>query len=176
MGFSTSPTRLGEAESNPLSQLTPNAPSTATVLGRDPRMRRNVRTAPLFAPQPKVREMILGGLRAACLKKRAYLVLYIDTRAPHGCLPASMLRIGKYTSAPIRDYFFGSNISTSFDLSTNRIRSMLSGAGKRQCRVSALSFCICLTRLIIDQLLWHFLRLYLVYFQRSLKPKRQNRL
>ena len=64
-----SPTRLGEAESNPLcflaSSATFNAPRTATVLGRDPDMRHNVPTAPLLAQQPKVREETLGRRRAA---------------------------------------------------------------------------------------------------------------
>ena len=31
---------------------------------------------------------------------RAYTYIYIYARAPHGCLPAPMLRIGKYTSVP----------------------------------------------------------------------------
>ena len=59
-----SPARLGEAETNPLflraNSATFNAPSTATVLGRDPDMRQNFPTAPLLAPQPKVRENTLG--------------------------------------------------------------------------------------------------------------------
>ena len=47
-------------------------------------------------------------------------------------------------------------ISTPFDLVANGIRVTPSGAGKkRQCRVSILSFGICLTR-NIDQLLWFF--------------------
>ena len=64
VGFSMSPTRIGETESNPCffraKSATFNAPSTDTVLGRDPDMRRNiptgplaVPTAPLLAPQPK---------------------------------------------------------------------------------------------------------------------------
>ena len=53
--------------------------------------------------------------------------------------------------------FFKRSINEWFDLSTITIRSMPSGAGKEQCRVSVLSFCICLTRLIIDQLLWRFI-------------------
>ena len=80
-GFSMSPTRLGEAESNALffraNSATFNAPSTDTVLGRDPGMRRNVPTAPLLAPQPKVRERTLGRRRAACLKNKI-CILYIN--------------------------------------------------------------------------------------------------
>ena len=72
VGFSMSPTRLGEAESNSLcfraNSATSSAPSTATVLGLEPDMRRNVPTAPLLAPQPKVRERTLGRRRAGCLK------------------------------------------------------------------------------------------------------------
>ena len=49
-----SPTRVGEAESNPLffraSSATFNAPETSTMLGRNPDMRRNVPTAPSLAP------------------------------------------------------------------------------------------------------------------------------
>ena len=60
VGFSMSPTRLGEAESNPLffraNSATFIAPSNATALGRDPDMRRNVPTAPLLFPEPKMRE------------------------------------------------------------------------------------------------------------------------
>ena len=67
---------VGEAESNPMlfrdNSETFNAPSKATVLGRDPAMRRNVPMAPLLAPHPKVRERTLGRRRAACLKKSAY--------------------------------------------------------------------------------------------------------
>ena len=55
--FSMPPTRLSEAESNHLffraNSATFNAPSTATVLGRDPETRRNAPTAPLLGPQPK---------------------------------------------------------------------------------------------------------------------------
>ena len=55
VGFSMSPTRLGEAESNPLfsraSSPTLNAPGTATVLGRIPDMRRNVATV---WPKPRL--------------------------------------------------------------------------------------------------------------------------
>ena len=81
VGFSMSPTRLGEAESKPLFfraiSAMFNAPSTATVLGRDPDMRhRNVPTAPLLAPQPKAREKNLGRRRAACLKTKC--ILYVD--------------------------------------------------------------------------------------------------
>ena len=46
-----------------------NAPSTDTVLGRDPDMRRNVPKAPLLAPQLKAWERTLGRRRAAGLKK-----------------------------------------------------------------------------------------------------------
>ena len=42
------------------------------------------------------------------------------------------------------------DISTLFDLIANGTRAMPSGAGKRQYRVSVLSFCVCLTR-ILDQ-------------------------
>ena len=65
VGFCMSPTRLGEAGINHLllraDSATFNAPSTATVLGRDPEMRRNVPTAPLLAPQSKVREPSAAG-------------------------------------------------------------------------------------------------------------------
>ena len=79
--FPMSPTRLGPAESNFLlfraNSATFNAPTTATMLGRDPGMRRNVLTGPLLAPQPKVREITLGRQRAACLEKMS--ILYIKT-------------------------------------------------------------------------------------------------
>ena len=82
VGGSVSPTRLGEAESNPLFfraiSATFNTPSTATVLGWDPDMRGNVPTAPLLAPQPKVREITIGRRRAARLKKNASYT-YTDT-------------------------------------------------------------------------------------------------
>ena len=68
-GFPMSPTRLGEAESNPLffraNSARFNAPSAATVLGRDRDMRRNVPTAPLLAPKPNVLEKVLGRRGAA---------------------------------------------------------------------------------------------------------------
>ena len=69
------------------------------------------------------------------------------SRAPHGCLPAPMLRIGKYTSVPSGVIMFKQvDINAPLDLVTNRIRSMPSGAGQRQCRVPVLSFCIYLSR------------------------------
>ena len=72
VGFFMSPTWLDEAESNPLllraNSATFNAPRTATVLGRNRGMHRNVPTASLLAPQPKVRERTLGLRRGACLK------------------------------------------------------------------------------------------------------------
>ena len=37
--------------------------------------------------------------------KGELVYIYIYTRAPHVLLPAPMLRIGKYTSVPSRDYF-----------------------------------------------------------------------
>ena len=65
-----------------------------------------------------------------------------------------------YTSVPSGAITFKRvDINAPFDLVTNRIRSMPSGAGKRQCRVSVLVFCVCLTR-IIDRLLENFLRRY----------------
>ena len=80
VGFSMLPTRLGEAESNPLfnktNSATLKAPSIATVLGRDPDMRRNVTTAHLLAPQPKVRERTLGRRRAARRKNEVHTHLY----------------------------------------------------------------------------------------------------
>ena len=75
-----SPTRLDEAESNPLffgaSWATFNAPGTAAALGRDPDMRRNAPTTRLLAQRPKVREGTLGRRRAACRKKKM-CILYI---------------------------------------------------------------------------------------------------
>ena len=35
-------------------------------------------------------------------------IIYIYTRASHGCLPAPMVQIGSYTSVPSRDYFSAS--------------------------------------------------------------------
>ena len=74
--------RLGEAESNPLFfgvySATFNAPSNSTVLGRNPDMRRNIPTAPLLAPQPKLIERTLGFRREACLKtKKRISYIYI---------------------------------------------------------------------------------------------------
>ena len=43
------------------------------VLGRDPDMRRNVPTAPLLAPQPKVRERTHSRRREACLKNKVQI-------------------------------------------------------------------------------------------------------
>ena len=67
-----SPTPLGEAGSNPCfiraNSATFKAPSTATMLGQDPYMRRNVPTAPSLALEPKVRDRTLGRRRAACLQ------------------------------------------------------------------------------------------------------------
>ena len=57
-GFFHAPNRLSEAERNPLkkgaSSAMLNARSTATELGQDPDMRRNVPVAPLLARQPEV--------------------------------------------------------------------------------------------------------------------------
>ena len=78
VGFSMPPIRLGQAESNPLvlraSSAPLNAPSTATVLSQDPGMRRNVPTAPLLAPQLRVRERTLGRRRAACQKTKVHII------------------------------------------------------------------------------------------------------
>eukprot|EP00904_Undaria_pinnatifida_P005929 jgi/Undpi1/2466/HiC_scaffold_13.g05846.m1 len=56
-GFFHAPNRLSEAERNPLkkgaSSAMLNARSTATELGQDPDMRRNVPVAPLLARQPE---------------------------------------------------------------------------------------------------------------------------
>ena len=75
VGFSMSPTRLGEVESNPLFlraiSATFNEPSADTVLARGPDKSRNVPTPPLLAPEPKSRESALGRRRAACLKKKS---------------------------------------------------------------------------------------------------------
>ena len=60
-----------------------------------------------------------------------------------------MLRIEKYTSVPYCVIGLKQvDMNANFDLVTNSIRAMPSGAGKRQCRVSVLSFCICVHRII----------------------------
>ena len=76
-----------------------------------------------------------------------YIYIYIYTRAPHGCLPAPMLRIGKYTPAvPSRVITFEEvEINVPFDLVTNRIRARPSDAEKRYYLVSVLSFLIYLS-------------------------------
>ena len=62
-------------------------------------------------------------------------------------LPAPMLRIGQYTSVPSRVITFKQiDINAPFDVVTDKIRSLPSGAGKKQCQASVLSFWICLTR------------------------------
>ena len=54
------------------------------------------------------------------------------TRAPHGCLPAPMLLIGKYTSGPSRVIPFKEvDKNVPFELVTNRIRALPSGAEKK---------------------------------------------
>ena len=62
-------------------------------------------------------------------------------------------------------------MNAPFDLDTNRIRSTPSGAGKRQRRVSVLSLCICLTR-VID----NYCCLYQPSTTCTLNYKNQNRL
>ena len=88
--FHVSPTRLGEAESDPLffiaKSATLNAPSTATVLGRDPDIRRNVPTPPWLSPKPKARKRTLSRRRAqhACKTKCiSYTSKYIHNK----CMP-----------------------------------------------------------------------------------------
>ena len=80
VGFSMSSTRPGKAEGNPLlfraNSATFNAPSTDTVLGRGPDVRRNVPTAPLLTPQRKARGRTLGRRRAECLKKQNVYYIY----------------------------------------------------------------------------------------------------
>ena len=70
------PTRLGDAECRPLNfradSATLNAPSTVTVLGRDPEMRRNVTTA----PQPELREKDLGSLKTTRNSSCAAVIKY----------------------------------------------------------------------------------------------------
>ena len=66
--------------------------------------------------------------------------MYMYTRAPHGCLPAPMLRIGKYTLVPSRvTTFMEVDINVSFDLVTNGTRALPSDAGKRHCLPSVTS-------------------------------------
>ena len=78
--------RLIEAEHNPLKNLsssaTLNAQSTATELGWDPYMHRNVPTATLLAPQPKEREKKLGRRRTPCQKRNRF-IFYMYTYATH---------------------------------------------------------------------------------------------
>ena len=75
--FPFAPTRLSEAERNPLrrgaSSATLNAHRTANELGRGPDMRRNVPKLPFLAPQPKAREKNLGRRRTACQKQKCIL-------------------------------------------------------------------------------------------------------
>ena len=62
----------------------------------------------------------------------------------------------QYLSAESRVIMFKqTHMRTPFDLVANRIRAMPSSAGKRQCRVSVLSFCISLTRFIDQHFLYH---------------------
>ncbi|MEP4903815.1 MAG: hypothetical protein ABJX82_18595 [Paracoccaceae bacterium] len=73
VGFSMSPPQLGEAEINPLflgASLAPfNTASTATVLGRDPDMHRNVSTTPL--PRSRKKEPSAAGEQRAKKTKSA---------------------------------------------------------------------------------------------------------
>ena len=73
-----SPNRLGWAESNRwflgASWGTLNAPSTATVLGRDRATRRNLATPPFLAPQPIAQERTLGRRREECPYNRMDIV------------------------------------------------------------------------------------------------------
>ena len=81
-----------------------------------------------------------------------------------------MLRIGKQTPVPSRVITFKEvDINVPFDLGTNGIRALPSGAGKRYCRVSVLSFRICLTR-IRDQRLQRLFRdaIFFVFFSNVL--------
>ena len=64
-----------------------NAQSTATELGRDPDMRRNVPMVPLLAPQPEEREKNLDRQRTAFQKEihcifhaGIYIYIYIARR------------------------------------------------------------------------------------------------
>ena len=87
---------------------------------------------------------VLEMLRVGSTQYGADIYIYIGTHAPDRKI---------YLSAKSRVLMSEQvDISTPFDLVANGIRAMPSGAGKRQCRVSVLSACICLTR-IIDQLL-----------------------
>ena len=86
-------------------------------------------------------------------EKTKVFTLLIGTRAPHGCLPASMLRTEKYSLVPSRVMAINEvDMNVSFDLVTNKIGALTSGAGKRHCQVSIFSSRICLPR-ILDQLL-----------------------
>ena len=85
------------------SSATLNAQSTATELGWDPDMCRNVRTSPLLPPQPKVLEKNLGRHRTACRKRRViqihhYPPVFINTH--HFCRYPSIPGIHQCTSAP----------------------------------------------------------------------------
>ena len=72
-GVFRAPDRLSEAEHNPLtkraSPSTLDAQSTATELGWDPDMHRNILRVPLLAPQPKVRAKTVARRRTPCQKK-----------------------------------------------------------------------------------------------------------
>ena len=58
-------------------------------------------------------------------------------------------RIGKYTPEPSRVITFKEvDINVPIDLVTNGIRALPNDAGKGPCRVSVLSFLICLTRIL----------------------------
>ena len=80
LGFSKWPARLREAERNPLpnraSSATPNTPSTATELGRDPDMLHNVPMGILLPPQPKVGEETLGR-RIVASQKENMIIFHI---------------------------------------------------------------------------------------------------
>lgn len=60
------------------SSWTPNTPSNATVLGRDPDTRRKIVTTPSLAPQPIVRQRTFGRRSAACLNQNQMIIkIYI---------------------------------------------------------------------------------------------------
>ena len=76
-----------------------------------------------------------GGLKKQKIVRGCRAIYIKNTRAPHECLPAPMLRIGKYNSVPSRVILFKQvDINAPFDLIANGIGAMPS----KWCREKAM--------------------------------------
>ena len=126
-----SPQRDG-TQHNPLtkraSSTTLNAQRTATELGRDPDMYRNIHTPLLLAPQRKAREKTLGRRRTSCQNKKC---TFLQTfTPPRGKPTINTTALGCKASAYSLGLHFG-DVSVVTDLDNKSCRCEISVRGKR---------------------------------------------